>query len=49
MEAELATKVIEAAEELAKKQTAETEPTIAETLMDKQVKKTETETEEADL
>ena len=47
LEAKIATKVIEAAEELAKRQTVETEPTIAETLMDKQVKKADT--EETDL
>ena len=41
LEPELANKVIEAAGELAKKQTAEISPTIAETLMDEQTKKTE--------
>ncbi len=48
LEAEIATKVIEAAEELAKRQTAETETTIAETLMDKQVKKADADTADAD-
>lgn len=43
LELELANKVVEVAEELAKKQTAETKPTIAETLMDKQTQKTDTE------
>ena len=43
LEPKLANKVIEAAEELAKKQTAETVPTIAETLLDQQIKKTDTE------
>jgi N utilization substance protein A len=40
---ELANKTIEAAEELAKKQTVETGPTIAETLLDQQIKKTDIE------
>ena len=40
---ELANKVIETAEELAKKQTAESGPTIAETLITQQVKKTDIE------
>jgi N utilization substance protein A len=44
---EIANKAIEAAEELAKRQIVETEPTIAEILMDKQIK--ETGTEESDL
>ncbi len=39
LEPKLANKVTEVAEELAKKQTAETVPTIAETLMDQQIKK----------
>ena len=43
LEPKLANKVIEAAEELAKKQTAETVPTIAETLLDQQIKKTDIE------
>ncbi len=43
LEPKLANKVTEAAEELAKKQTAESEPTIAETIMDHQVKTTDTE------
>ena len=43
LEPKLANKVIEAAEELAKKQTAETGPTIAETLLDQQIKKTDIE------
>jgi N utilization substance protein A len=43
LEPKLANKVIEVAEELAKKQTAETAPTIAETLMDRQVKVADTE------
>ncbi|MBN1787812.1 MAG: transcription termination/antitermination protein NusA [Sedimentisphaerales bacterium] len=47
LDPEIAAKVIKAAEESAKKQTSETEPTIAETMMDKQVK--EVESEEADL
>jgi N utilization substance protein A len=40
---ELANKVIETAEELARKQTAESGPTIAETLITQQVKKTDIE------
>lgn len=43
IEPKLANKVIEAAEELAKKQTAETRPTIAETLLGQEIKVTDTE------
>jgi N utilization substance protein A len=45
---ELANKVIETAEELAKKQTTESGPTIAETLINQQVKKTDIEEQPTD-
>ena len=41
LQPEMAEKVIHQAEELAKKQTAESAPTIAETLLGEQVKKPE--------
>jgi N utilization substance protein A len=43
LDAKLAKKVTETAEDLAKKQTAESGPTIAETLLNQQLKKTDTE------